>query len=298
MNTQSGNSQPADFANLRNVPESKAINDANNSVINSASASEESLIKETQFSWYPGHIKVAKEELIQKWFPLVDIILELVDGRLPLSATVDELPQMSSKPHIRVFTKKDLSDLKVLKQSKFLAIDARSPHLWKKQLVSIVKQNTQEVLQKLKQQGRKRQIRVGVCGLPNVGKSTFFNSMLSTKSKAKTNNKPGTTRHNSWVRADDFDLLDSPGILSTKMNESRAFKLAMCNLLPQKLFNTETLFNALLDELAENNYSEIANQLKEKAPQLSYEELLGKFQKGIFGKVCLDAKALVQDSKL
>ncbi|MDX1919954.1 MAG: GTPase [Candidatus Caenarcaniphilales bacterium] len=287
MHNEFMSDQTSNFLNIDNDPSANGTEEILSELSETQSAAPK------RMSWYPGHIKAAKDELKSKWLPLVDVIVELVDGRIPLSGKTEELASMTSKPIIQIYTKKDLADtkayLKLFSSAKdYLLIDGRKPHEWKKFFNALVKEKTLEIAEKLKQSGRKRNIRVGVCGLPNVGKSTFFNSLLPGKNKAKTSNNPGTTRQNYWIRSQDFDLLDSPGIIGQSVEMERAYKLALCNLLPQKLFETDLLLERLVELFEENGYATAKRAVEEKISNCSSEEIIKRFQDGNFGKICLD----------
>lgn len=235
------------------------------------------------FSWYPGHIKAAEEELKKKWLPLIDLIIEVVDARVPISGIYPKRELWLGKSIINVFSKKDLTDLKTtlsLINKPSLVVDARLPHEWKKKLIDLIKKTSLPIKHKLQAQGRKRNLRIGICGLPNVGKSTFLNSLGGLGKKAKTGDKPGITRQMQFIQSPEFDLLDTPGIMPHSLEQEVSYKLAVCGLLPDKLFDKEDLKNYLLE-----NYPQIkaADHIEQSA-----ELLIKRFQEGKLGKICLD----------
>ncbi len=235
------------------------------------------------FSWYPGHIKAAEDELKKKWLPLIDLVIEVVDARVPISGVYPKRELWGCKPIINVFTKKDLTDLKItlsLIDKSCLVIDARLPHQWRKKLVELIKIIGKETKQKLQMQGRKRNLRIGICGLPNVGKSTFLNSLANVGKKAKTGDKPGVTRQMQFIQSQEFDLLDTPGIMPHSLEEEISYKLALCGLLPEKLFDKEILLDYLLEKCPQIKTAD--------HPEQSAEFLIKRFQEGKLGKTCLD----------
>lgn len=244
-----------------------------------------------RFSWYPGHIKAAEDELKNKWLPLLDLVVELVDSRVPISGKYPNQGLWKSKKIISVYTKKDLSGLVLPSNQVGLVLNAHLPHIWRQKLVSLILAHSTDILEKLKKQGRKRNLRIGVCGLPNVGKSTFLNSLGASTKKAKTGDKPGVTRQVQWINCKDFDLLDTPGLMPLAVDQETAYKLALCNLLPEKLFDKLTLAEklfALLEEidpelLAETKLADL--QKDEKKAYL----FIRKFQEGKLGKIYLDS---------
>lgn len=201
------------------------------------------------FSWYPGHIAKAEKELRTKWIPLLDVVIELVDARVPISGQYQQRDLFRNKPIITVYTKGDLSNFT---DNESLIIDARSRSKWKQSLHRTIQKHSTEVQAKLKSQGRNRKLRLGVCGLPNVGKSTFLNTFRGQGKKAKTGNLPGVTRQMQFITGQDYDMLDSPGICPVKLPKAEAYKLMLCQLLPDKLFDTievaQKLHSLLLDK--------------------------------------------------
>jgi ribosome biogenesis GTPase A len=237
-----------------------------------------------KFSWYPGHIKKAEEELRSKWLPLIDLVIEVVDGRVPISGIYPHRDIWQAKKVIRVFSKKDLvPSHPYFKQSNFLLIDARLPHLWQRKLNNIIKANAEAVNQKLHAQGRHRNLRIGVCGLPNVGKSTFLNSLGGLGKKAKTGDKPGITRQMQFIRGAEFDLLDTPGIMPHSLETAISRKLALCGLLPAKLFDPAELAFYLQEVVPKIKTADQARKCE------SAESLIKAFQAGKLGKFFLDS---------
>ena len=235
-----------------------------------------------KFSWYPGHIKKAEEELKTKWLPLIDLVLEVVDSRVPVSGIYPDRSIWNNKKVIQIFSKKDLiKPHPYFRQSNFLLVDTRLPHFWKRKLESLIDSQVQEIKQKLDKQGRRRKLRIGVCGLPNVGKSTFLNSLAGLGKKTKTGNRPGITKQMQLIRSPNFDLLDTPGMMPHSLDLETSYKLALCGLLPSKLFAVEELA-IYLQQLTVN--------LQDKWTQTyeSSEFLVKAFQEGKLGKFYLD----------
>jgi ribosome biogenesis GTPase A len=187
--------------------------------------------------WYPGHMfKTMKH--IQNSLKMVDIVLFLLDARVPLSSLNPEiLKQIKHKKILMIFNKKDLADLNQLvkferayEKAGFdtLSIDALSSQTTKKILQKIdlmmIKEHEKRISKGLKQKIYK----VMVLGIPNSGKSTLINT-LSTKKAAKTGNQPGVTKHLQWVRLSErLELLDTPGVLWPKFEDPKVgFHLAL-----------------------------------------------------------------------
>lgn len=254
---------------------------------NTETIKEKRARQEKYFSWYPGHIAKAEQELREKFIPLVDIIIELVDSRVPLSGRYNDRSLFRNKPIITIYTKGDLSNLRDFMGNE-LIIDSRNKR-WRSKLSSLIKKVGQPIMDKVAKQGRKRNLRIGICGFPNVGKSTFMNSLLDTRKKVKTGNKPGVTRQMQFIAGDDFDLLDTPGICPIRIEHEQAFKLAVCNLLPDKLFDDTKLAKQLLTVLQEKLGVQY-NLTCEKSAHL----LIKKFKAGDY-KLVLDSLEKKQD---
>ncbi len=179
-------------------------------------------------NWYPGHMKKTKE-LIGAHLKLVDVVVELLDARIPLSSrnpVFDEI--LKDKPRVVALNKFDLSDPVILK--KWVQY-YREQGIMAIPIDSIDGTHIRELLVAIKEQGIKRQqkyldkgmeprsIRVMIVGIPNVGKSTLINKLVGKKS-AKTGDKPGVTRGKQWIRIrEDIDLFDTPGILWPKIDD-------------------------------------------------------------------------------
>jgi len=179
-----------------------------------------------QIQWFPGHMAKAKR-LVEEKLPLVDIVFELIDARIPNASEnpmFDEV--IKNKPRLLIMNKSDLADdhetNQWLKYYENLGINAIAISSTKGQaLDEIVKRSKSllvNVFEKEKQKGLKsRPIRAMVIGIPNVGKSQFIN-MLCKKNKVKTGDKPGVTKTQVYLKASsELEVLDNPGILWPKI---------------------------------------------------------------------------------
>lgn len=209
--------------------------------------------------WFPGHMAKAKREAKEK-LNLVDIVLELVDARIPESSRnplMDEIIQQ--KPRIMVLNKADLANPEVTQQwlayyreqgVPAIAIDAQhSKGL--KQLEKECKGLMQDYFERQKAKGVKpRAIRLMILGIPNVGKSTLINRFVG-KNQAITGNKPGVTKAQRWLKVGrDFELLDTPGILWPKFDDPEVGKrLAVTGAIKDQLLHMDDLALYLLGEL-------------------------------------------------
>lgn len=196
--------------------------------------------KLNKFNWYPGHIAKAERQLKER-ISVIDLIVELLDARIPQASRHKDLPEWAkNKPIITVLNKVDLADPKKTKEQDLLSINCKNPQTIKA-LVNEIEVQAQPALAKLKKQGIiGRAIRVMVVGYPNVGKSSLINALAHSK-KAKVADQAGVTRHQQWIDVKsklNLKLLDTPGIIPAQFySEDQALKLALCNCLGESAFD-------------------------------------------------------------
>ena len=181
-------------------------------------------------NWYPGHMTGARRKM-QEDIKLCDIVIELLDARIPGSSKNPDLDDLiGNKKRLIILNKADMADSAVTekwvnyyesKGIKVLTMDSRV----RKQTLKVtaaVKEVCKEKIERDRRRGiAARPIKAMVAGIPNVGKSTFINSFVG-KTSAKTGNKPGVTRGNQWIRiSKDINLLDTPGILWPKFDNQQ-----------------------------------------------------------------------------
>lgn len=216
--------------------------------------------------WYPGHIAKAEKKLKEQ-LSLVDAVIEVIDARLPLSSSYDNITRLlGEKPRLILLNKSDLTNIEELK--KFIKIIERktgfpavvSDAKNSRDLSFIVKKAvelSEPKIQALMKKGLlRRPARVMVVGMPNVGKSSIINK-LTKSSKTKTGAKAGVTRQQQWVRINPLlDLLDTPGIIPMKQEDQlRAKKLAFVNAVSENAYSSEAVAIELL-ELLSQKYSQ------------------------------------------
>lgn len=213
------------------------------------------------YQWYPGHMTKAKR-MMQENIKLVDLILELVDARVPFSSRNPDIDEMGrQKARIILLNKCDLADEKktalwsgYFKEQGFqvVLVNSRSG-AGLKAIQGAVQEACREKIERDRKRGiLNRPIRAMVVGIPNVGKSTFINSFAG-KACTKTGNKPGVTRGAQWVRLNkQVELLDTPGILWPKFEDPKAgLRLAMIGSIKDEVLQTEELTLELLKFLTE-----------------------------------------------
>ena len=232
--------------------------------------------------WYPGHIAKAEKKLKEQ-LSLVDAVIEVIDARLPLSSSYDNITGLlGDKPRLLLLNKADLVNsaelekfLKLLEEKSgfpVLKSDAKNS----KDLNLIVKKAvelSEPRIQALMKKGLlRRPARVMVVGMPNVGKSSIINK-LTKSSKTKIGAKAGVTRQQQWVRINpQLDLLDTPGIIPMKQeDQARAKKLAFVNAVSENAYSNEIVAKELLT-LLEKKYSEIVKEFY-KVESLTLENI-------------------------
>lgn len=201
--------------------------------------------------WFPGHMAKAKREAIENR-KMVDIVIELVDARLPESSRnplVDEI--VGNKPRLVILNKSDLADRAAT--DKWLDYFNNSQNGQQAVAISAMNQSDMNRVKKMlknlmagkmadlaKKGVKPRAIRLMVLGIPNVGKSTFINQMIR-KNRAKTANRPGVTTAQQWLKiGKDFELLDTPGILWPKFEDPEVgLKLALTGAIKDTLYHKD-----------------------------------------------------------
>lgn len=204
-----------------------------------------------QFQWYPGHMTKAKRQM-QEDIKLIDLIIELVDARAPLSSRNPDIDELGKqKARLVLMNKADLADAKKTEawsayfQDKgcfAVCIDARS-RAGMKVIQHTILKACEEKLERDRRRGIKnRPVRAMVVGIPNVGKSTFINTYAG-KACTKTGNKPGVTKGKQWIRLNkNVELLDTPGILWPKFEDQRVgLHLALIGSIKDEILNTDGL---------------------------------------------------------
>lgn len=221
------------------------------------------------YQWYPGHMTKAKR-MMQENIKLIDLVIELVDARIPLSSRNPDIDELGkNKARIILLNKSDLSDARYNKQwmdyfkeKGFHVVEMNSKKgTGIKSIHAVVQEACKEKLERDRKRGiLNRPVRAMVVGIPNVGKSTFINSFAG-KACTKTGNKPGVTKGKQWIRLNkSLELLDTPGILWPKFEDQAVgLKLAWIGSM-----NDEVLH---VDELA----AELVRFLKQHYPNVLKE---------------------------
>ena len=214
-----------------------------------------------QIQWYPGHMTKTRRQ-IEGDLKNVDIVVEIVDARIPISSRNPDLDTIcAGKPRMIILNRADQADPKMnqvwcnyfaAKQGiTAIASDSRSGD-GVSRMTGTARKVLKEQIAKWQEKGQVgRPIRAMVVGVTNVGKSTFINKVAKKKS-AKAGDRPGVTRGKQWVNVDaTMDLLDTPGILWPKFEDERVgMNLAYTGAVKSEVLDTETLGCHLMSYLA------------------------------------------------
>ena len=206
--------------------------------------------------WFPGHMHKTKKALIER-LKSTDMVIEMLDARLPASSQNPLLAQLSrGKPKLYLLNKQDLADPELTRV--WLAELQNRPNTSALALDASERQAAQKITAACRalvphRQGIDRPLRVLICGIPNVGKSTLINGMIGKKS-AKTGNEPGITKtEQCLLLADDFWLYDTPGMLWPKIIVSQSgYNLAASGAVGRNALDEETVALELLNYLRQH----------------------------------------------
>ena len=222
------------------------------------------------FQWYPGHMTKAKR-MMQENMKLIDLVIELVDARVPVSSRNPDLDEPGkNKARLILLNKSDLAEERMndvwaayFKEKGYSVVKLNAKKGGGiKSIQGVIQEACKEKIERDRKRGiLNRPVRAMVVGIPNVGKSTFINA-LAGKACAKTGNKPGVTKGKQWIRLNkNVELLDTPGILWPKFEDQTVgLRLAWIGSIKDEILNTEELAAELTGFLV-NSYPDV---LKEK----------------------------------
>lgn len=235
--------------------------------------------------WYPGHMTKAKRQM-QEDLKLIDLIIELVDARVPLSSRNPDIDQLGqNKSRLILLNKADLADERQNEAWKeyfqkrgfhVVKVDSRNGS-GMKTIQNVIQEACKEKIERDRRRGIKnRPIRAMVAGIPNVGKSTFINTFAG-KACAKTGNRPGVTKGKQWIRLNkNVELLDTPGILWPKFEDQQVgIRLACVGSIKDDILNMEELALWLIEHLR-TNYSGLLEKRYGISEEGTTVEILGK----------------------
>lgn len=275
------------------------------------------------YQWFPGHMTKAMRQMKED-IKLIDLIIELLDARIPLSSRNPEIDNLGqNKARLVLLNKADLADekqnnkwIEYFKKKGIVALKINSKNKQGiKEINNAVNIACKEKIERnLKRGIKNRPIRAMVVGIPNVGKSTFINAYAG-KNCAKTGNKPGVTKGKQWIRLNkNLELLDTPGVLWPKFDDQKiGMHLAFIGSMNDNILDVselafqlikllENLYpNAIKDRYSiegDDNILQIMYQiaevrgckLKENQPDLDKTSkiVLDDFRSGKLGRITLD----------
>lgn len=227
--------------------------------------------------WYPGHMAKAKR-MIQDNLKLVDVIIELVDARIPFSSKNPDIDNLANnKSRIILLNKYDMADDKITDEWKeyyqdkgfFVSLINSKSGQGVKQVKNLVAQACKEKLEANRRKGIiNRPMRAMIVGIPNVGKSTFINSFVG-RASAKTGNRPGVTKGKQWIRlSKEIELLDTPGILWPKIaNDFTGLALAFIGSVNDNIIQMVDLSLDLIIFLSKNYPDSLVNRYDIEIPK-------------------------------
>ena len=211
--------------------------------------------------WYPGHMTKARR-MMEEDIKLIDIVIELVDARIPLSSKNPDIDKLAGqKSRMILLNKYDLADPartseweNWFKNRGFYVykLDARKGGQMKA-ITNIIQEACKEKIERDRKRGIiNRPVRAMIVGIPNVGKSTFINTYAG-KACTKTGNKPGVTKGKQWIRLNkNVELLDTPGILWPKFDDPTVGeRLALIGSIKDEILNLSDLSIQLIGFLKE-----------------------------------------------
>ena len=229
-------------------------------------------MEQVDIQWFPGHMAKTRR-LMKENLPLVDVVVELTDSRVPFSSRNPEMKSLvGGKPRVVILNKCDMADEAITQEwieyykangICALATDCRSGRGLNK-LAPLVREVLKNELEKRARKGMEgKPIRMMIVGIPNVGKSSFINRIAGGK-RAKVEDRPGVTRGKQWVTLDKgIDLLDMPGVLWPKFEDKTVGEhLAFTGAVKDDILDIETLAMRLADLLNHENHALLCERYK------------------------------------
>ena len=237
--------------------------------------------------WYPGHMVKARKLVLEN-LKLVDVVVELLDARIPMSSRNPEIDLiLANKLRVIVLNKSDLAEKsQTEKWRQFFSTEQCHPcivlesQLGKgvNNLIATAQELAKDILEKLAAKGRKpRPVRLMMVGIPNVGKSSLINR-LAGKGSTRTGDRPGVTKGKQWIRVGKgLEMLDTPGILWPKFEDPEVgFKLAVTGAIKDEIINIEQVTLKLIHILSMKFPEALKNRYKLEVLEEDPSETLKK----------------------
>ena len=266
---------------------------------------EERSVNKSLINWYPGHMAKTKR-LIKEHLNLIDVVYEVIDARIPYSSKIVDIDSyIENKPKLLIMTKTDLCDMeetnkwvKYYENSGYKVIKTDLINNFNiKEIINATNELMENINNNRIEKGmQKKKTRVLVVGIPNAGKSTLINRLVSKK-VANVGNKPGVTKNLNWIRInDELELLDSPGILWPKFEDQKvAYNLASLTAIKEEILPISEVVCYILKML----YTYYPDILKERYGLTSLDEdFIEAFDTIGRARGCLVKGGIVDDDKV
>lgn len=236
-----------------------------------------------QIQWYPGHMTRARR-MLEENLKLIDVVVELVDARAPISTRNPDFDTLfSGKYRVVLLNKSDLADKSStqvwinyykkqgIEAAEFVATSSAK----RKAAIAIIEKAAEEKVQKLRAKGVNKTVRAMIVGIPNVGKSTLINTMAGGV-KAKVGDRPGVTQGKQWVKISQYlEIMDTPGMLWPKFEDQTVAKrIAYIGSVNDEILDTEDIATELLYELVSRAPEKVAERYSKLTPDTPKEDML------------------------
>ncbi|MBR2572535.1 MAG: ribosome biogenesis GTPase YlqF [Clostridia bacterium] len=212
----------------------------------------------SDINWYPGHMARSRR-LLEGQLRSVDAVVELCDARAPASTRNPELIRMApGKARVLVLNKADLADdsvtalwLRHYESVQIPAVKFNASRGKTRDVLAAMEAAARPVVERMRDRGANKTVRMMVIGIPNVGKSSLINRLCG-KNIAQAQDRPGVTRANRWIKVSPYlDLLDTPGLLWPRLSDQRGARtLAYLGSIRDQIMDQEALAGELMRELA------------------------------------------------
>lgn len=234
-------------------------------------------------NWYPGHMKKTKE-LLKENIKIVDLIIELVDARIPFSSKNPDFDELFvNKNRLLIINKYDLANPNLNKAWEnyyknlgyYTVLYNSNDNKELKKLEAVIEEATADIAERYRKKGiLNKVIKAMIVGIPNVGKSTLINSIAKRKS-AKTGNMPGVTKGKQWIRLPkNIDLLDTPGILWPKfISEEAALNLAFTGAIKEEVLQIEEIAYSFVERLIKIDKNALTNRYDIELSDITIENI-------------------------
>lgn len=233
--------------------------------------------------WYPGHMAKARR-MLQENLKLIDVVVELIDARAPAATRNPDFDALfREKARVVLLNKSDLADPETSRawlawfraQGVLAESIVSTSNSGKKQAIALIEQAAAPRVERMRERGVNKVVRVMIVGIPNVGKSTFINR-IAGQVRAQVGDKPGVTKGKQWVKiTPHLELMDTPGLLWPKFEVERyARHLAFLGSIKDDVMDVEQLAGELLFELMRRRPEAVIDRYAKTAPDIEPAALL------------------------